>query len=200
MLPLPEVPVLQRDRGRFGGAGFSLTDPLPEVTKTERLHEGFISLRRDTLRYASGNEGTIELIEHGGGVAIIALDEEDRILFVRQYRHPAGRWLLELPAGTVEPGEDPKLCAERELQEETGYRPGRIEELGGFYLAPGYSSEYMRIYLASELAESRLQGDEDEIHLQRLTLDEALAAIASGEIEDAKTLAGLLLQVQKLPK
>ncbi len=171
-------------------------DPIPEVIETQRLHDGFIAVHRDTLRYASGRESTIEVVEHGGGVTLIALDNEDRVLLVRQYRHPLGRWLIELPAGTLDAGEAPDVCAERELQEETGYRPNTIRRLGGFYLAPGYCTEYQTVFLCTELVESRLQGDEDAIHLERLPLAEVLRLIAAGEIEDAKTSAALLLYLR----
>jgi len=171
-------------------------DPIPEVIDTQRLHVGFIADHRDTIRYASGRESTIEVVEHGGGVTLIALDNEGRVLLVRQYRHPLGRWLLELPAGTLELGEAPEVCAERELQEETGYRPRKMESLGGFYSAPGFCSEYLHVFLCTELVESRLQGDEDAIHLERLPLDEVLRLIAAGEIEDAKTSAALLLYLR----
>ena len=106
-------------------------DRLPDVVASRRVHDGWIGLRVDTLRFASGREGTIDVVEHPGGVTIVAFDRDERLLLVRQYRHPAGRELLELPAGTLEPGETPESCAERELQEEAGYRPGRLERLGG---------------------------------------------------------------------
>lgn len=175
-------------------------DPIPEVIATERVHDGFIAVRRDTIRYASGHESTIEVVEHGGGVTLIALDDEGRVFLVRQYRHPPGRWLLELPAGTLESGEAPAVCAGRELQEEIGYRPGRLEKLGGFYLAPGYSTEYEHVFLASELTESQLESDEDAIHVERLSIDEALRRVRDGEIEDAKTAAVLLLYLRFVKK
>jgi ADP-ribose pyrophosphatase len=168
----------------------------PDVIASQRIYEGWVGLRIDTLRYASGREGDIAVVEHGGGVTLVAVDADGALLFVRQYRHPAEKELLELPAGTLDAGETPEQCAERELQEETGYRPARIQRLGGFYLAPGYDTEYQHVFLCTELSESRLEGDEDAIELARLTLDEALALVARGEIEDAKTAAALLLYVR----
>jgi ADP-ribose pyrophosphatase len=168
----------------------------PQTISTRRVHDGWVGLRIDTVRYPSGREGTIEVVEHVGGVTIVAFDPEGKLLLVSQYRHPAGRELLELPAGTLDPGETPEQCAERELQEETGYRPARLERLGGLYLAPGYCSEYQHIFLASALSASRLEGDEEEIDLVRLPLSEALAMVASGRIEDAKTAGALLLYLQ----
>jgi len=171
-------------------------DPHPEVIASERVHSGWVGLRIDRLRFDSGSESTAEVVERPGGVTLLAFDAEDRLLLVRQYRHPAGRDLVELPAGTLDPGESPKVCAERELQEETGYRPGRLERLGGFFLAPGYCSEYQHIFLATELTESKLEGDEEAIYLEPTSLDEALRLVETGGIEDAKTVAALLLYLR----
>ncbi len=172
-------------------------EAIPATVSTRRLHDGWVGLRLDTLRFASGHEGTVTVVEHPGGVTLVAFDSEDRLLLVRQYRHPAGRSLLELPAGTLEPGESPEACATRELQEEAGYRPGRLERLGGFYLAPGYCTEYQHIFLASELTEHWLEGDEEAIELEPMPLAEALRLVESGEIEDAKTVAALLLYLRR---
>lgn len=171
----------------------------PEVIATRPVHDGWIGLRVDTLRYANGHEGTIDVVEHHGGVTLVAFDPEGRLLLVRQYRHPASRDLLELPAGTLDPNESPETCAVRELREETGYRPGRIERLGGFYLAPGYCSEYQHVFLCSDLSESPLESDDlgEEVQLVAVRLDEALRLAAAGEIEDAKTLGALLLYLQR---
>ncbi len=165
----------------------------PNVVASQRVHEGWVGLRIDSLRYPSGREGTAEMVEHPGGIVIVAFDSEARLLLVRQYRHPAGRELLELPAGTLEPDEAPEVCAERELQEETGYRPRRLERLGGFYTAPGFCDEYLHAFLALDLVESRLEGDEEAIDLEAVPLDEARRMIATGEIEDAKTAGALFL-------
>jgi ADP-ribose pyrophosphatase len=171
----------------------------PTLIASRAVHDGWIGLRVDTLRYANGHEGTIDVVEHGGGVTLVAFDPEGRLLLVRQYRHPAERDLLELPAGTLDPDEPPETCAERELREETGYAPGRIEKLGGFYLAPGYCSEYQHVYLCSDLSESPLESDDlgEDVRLEAVTLDEALRLAAAGEIEDAKTLGALLLYLQR---
>jgi ADP-ribose pyrophosphatase len=118
---------------------------------------------------------------------------------VRQYRHPAGRWLLEIPAGGIDAHDaSPEAAAIRELREETGYR-GRITKLGGFYLACGYSDEYMHVFLAEDLAEDPLPGDEDEdLRLERVPLDRALAMLDAGELGDAKTIAGMMLYLRHL--
>lgn len=173
------------------------SEGFPTSVDTRRIHDGWVGLRVDTLRFPSDRESTVEVVEHPGGATLIAFDREDRLLLVRQYRHPAGRELLELPAGTLDPGESPESCAERELQEETGYRPARLERLGGFYTAPGYCSEYLHVFLASDLIESRLEGDEEAINLEPTPLEEALRLVAAGEIEDAKTVGALLLYLRK---
>jgi ADP-ribose diphosphatase len=173
-------------------------DPIPEVTDSRRVYEGWLNVRVDRLRYASGREGQITFVDHPGAVTMVAIDDDGLLLFVRQYRHATGRWLLELPAGGLEQREDPAACAERELQEETGYRPATVRKLGGFWLAPGYSSEYETVFLCTDLSESKLEGDEDAIFVERLSIDEALRRVRDGEIEDAKTAAGLLLYLSTM--
>jgi ADP-ribose pyrophosphatase len=176
-----------------------VSDGRPELVSSRKVHDGWIGLRVDTLRYANGHEGTIDVVEHHGGVTLVAFDPEGRLLLVRQYRHPAGRELLEMPAGTLDPNESPETCAERELREETGYRPGRIEKLGAFYLAPGYCSEYQHVFLCSDLTESPLASEDlgEDVRLEAVPLEEALRLAAAGEIEDAKTLGALLLYLQR---
>jgi len=175
-------------------------EPVPEVTETRQVYGGWLKVRVDALHYPSGRDGEITLLEHPGGVTLVALDAQGLVLLVRQYRHATSRWLLELPAGTLDLGETPEICAERELQEETGYRPQRMERLGGFYTAPGFLTEYLHVFLCTELVESRLEGDEDTIHVERLAVADVLRRIAAGEIEDAKTSAALLLYLQRAPR
>ncbi len=165
----------------------------PEILSSERVYERWLGLRVDKLRYPSGYETAHDVVEHQGGVTLLPIDADGDVLFVSQYRHPIGRVLLELPAGTLDAGEDPEVCAQRELQEETGYRAGNIERLGGFYSAPGYCTEYLPTYLCTDLTESRLEGDEDSIEVVRVSFEDALAMAAAGELEDAKSLAALLL-------
>ena len=135
-----------------------------------------------------------EVVEHRGAVLLIALDDDDNVFMVRQYRHPVGRVLLELPAGTIDEGEQPEVCAVRELREETGFRPRSLESLGGFFLSPGYSNEYIHLFLATGLEEAPLDtGDEEDLRALRIPFDEALRLVDSGEIRDAKSIAALLL-------
>ena len=152
-----------------------------------------VNLRIDTIEKISGPVTTREIVEHTDCIAVVAVDGEGRIVMVKQFRRPANKMLLEIPAGGVEDGEDPEDCVRRELQEETGYLPGKLQNLGGFYAAPGYCTEYLHLFLAMDLTESRLIAeDTDEIEVLRFTVPEILAMIDSGEICDAKSIAGLL--------
>jgi ADP-ribose pyrophosphatase len=124
---------------------------------------------------------------------MVPVEDGGRLLLVRQYRHAVGERLLELPAGTREAGEDPQETAIRELAEEVGRRPATVHELGGFFVAPGYTSEYINLYVCENLTEAQEPGDEDEdIEVVALSFDDAFAAIESGEIRDAKSVIGLL--------
>lgn len=175
--------------------------PFP-VASSQRVFSGvLINLRVDELALPHGGRGRREVVEHPGGVTIVPLRDDGRLLLVRQYRHPAGRALLEFPAGGLDPGEDPLTCAARELQEEVGYRAGRLEKLGGFFLAPGYDTEYQQAFLAEELTPAAVRPDDDEvIEVVPLSLPRLLDAAESGEIEDAKTLAALLLLWCRRPR
>ncbi len=152
-----------------------------------------INLRVDGVELLSGRKATREIVEHGNCVAIVAVDAAKNVILVRQHRSAAGQDLLEIPAGKVEPGESPLVCAHRELREETGYLAGKVEPLGGFYASPGYSTEYLYLYLATELEPVPEAPDADEImDVVRIPLAGIPEMIASGEIRDAKTLVGLL--------
>ena len=156
-----------------------------------------IRLRVDDVALPSGRETVREVIEHDGAVVIVAIDEEKNVLLVRQFRHAADKDLLELPAGGIDPGETPEMTARREMQEETGYVPGKLERLGGFYSAPGYATEYLHLFLATGLTPSRLVAeDTEEIKLIKTSLSEARKLIRTEEIQDAKTIAGLLFYIE----
>lgn len=153
-----------------------------------------INLRVDTVRLPGGRVVTREVAEHSDSVCIVPIDGQGNVLLVRQYRTPVQGALLELPAGGVEAGEVSEETVQRELQEETGYRAGTLRHLSSFWMTPGWCDEYMHAYLATELTESRLAGDDDEnIVVERVSLDRALELIGSGEIRDVKSIAGLLL-------
>lgn len=146
------------------------------------------------MRLPDGKVRSFDLVQHSGAVALVPVDNEGRILFVRQYRLGAGRDLLELPAGTLEAGEDPDSCAAREIREETGLAAKKIQKLGAFFMAPGYSSEYLHIYLATGLYPDRLTGDEDEfLELEAIPVEKVYEMVRAGQLEDGKSLAALLL-------
>jgi ADP-ribose pyrophosphatase len=166
-----------------------------EVLAQETVYKGrAFTVRRDTVRHQDGKLASLEIVEHPGAVAILPVDGNGNILFVRQYRHPTGKEMLELPAGTLNPGEDPLACASREIREETGFAARNLVKLGEFFIAPGYSDEYMYVYLATDLQHDPLQGDDDEfITLEAIPVDQAFKMALNGGLPDAKSLAALLL-------
>lgn len=168
-----------------------------EVLRRSRILE----FRVDTIELPDGTRSTRDVAGHPGGVGMVAIDPEDRVLLVRQWRHAVGRALLEIPAGTLDRHpdgsiEDPALAAARELEEETGYRAGRWRYLGSFFTAPGFTEEQMHLYLATELSpahKDRLGPDEDErLELEPVPLAEAIAMARRGQLRDAKSIVGLL--------
>lgn len=169
------------------------------VLHREDIYTGrVVNLSVLQVRLPNGEEAKRELIRHPGAVAIVALDDARNVTLVRQYRMAAERVMLEIPAGTLKPDEDPEVCAERELQEEIGKRPGRLERIGGIYVAPGYTTEFIHLFLATDLHESRLDMDEDEfIEVETVPLTEALALIDRGEIIDGKSISALLLVARR---
>ena len=166
------------------------------------VHEGrYLTFRVDTIERADGTRGTRDIVGHPGAVAILAIDDEDRLLLVRQYRVAIGEALLEVPAGTLDrlPDgtiEDPEVAAPRELEEETGMRAGSWRLIARFWTAPGFASELMHLYLATDLRPAdgdRLGPDEDEhLLLERMPWRDAVAAAERGELRDGKTLVALL--------
>ncbi len=173
---------------------------LPKVVKTETMYRGrAFNVRVDDVEFQPGRTTRLDIVEHTGAVTILPLDQENNLWFIRQYRHPAGEVMLELPAGTLEPGEDPEAGAARELQEEIGMRAGRLERLCGFWLAPGYSTEFMHVYLATDLTPSQLEPDEDEIiTMEKVPVARALALAESGEVRDSKSLVSLFFAARWL--
>jgi ADP-ribose pyrophosphatase len=166
-----------------------------EVINRNTIYHGrAFNVRRDEVRMQNQNTVYLDIIEHIGAVTILPLDNDGRILFIRQYRHATGKELLELPAGTLDPAELPENCALREIREETGYAAGKLIKIGEFFLAPGYSTEYMHVYLASDLRPDPLPGDEDEfISLEPIPIRQAYDMALNGELQDGKSLAALLL-------
>jgi ADP-ribose pyrophosphatase len=166
-----------------------------ELLHSEIVFSGrAFSIRRDTLRLPDDRQTALDIVDHIGSVVLVPLDADGNLLFVRQYRHAAGVDLLELPAGTLEKDEAPEACARREVREETGMAAGTLEHLGEFYLAPGYSTENMHVYLATGLRPDPLEPDADEfLSVEKLPLEKALEMAQTGRLPDAKTLAALLL-------
>ena len=173
-----------------------------KILSSEPIYEGkLVKLYRDTVELPDGKQADREIVKHPGAVAMVPLLPGGDVLLVRQYRTAARRILLEIPAGTLEPGEDPLIAAERELQEETGYKPGKLVRLGAQYTAPGYTSELIHLFLATELEAARLDADDDEfIEVVRLPFDEALRQVIAGEIPDGKTQVALLLVADYLKR
>lgn len=171
-----------------------------EILSTREIYRGrVVNLDVHTVRLPDGSEGMRELIQHQGAVGVVAVDAEQHVLMVKQFRIGAGRVSLEIPAGLLEPGEDPEQCAIRELREETGYKPAVLEPLGGIYVAPGYTTEYIHLYFAQGYEAAPLLQDEDEfVEPVRIPLSEALEQIEQGVIVEAKSVVALLRVARKL--
>ncbi|MBI1764880.1 MAG: NUDIX hydrolase [Acidobacteria bacterium] len=165
-----------------------------QLLTTETIFEGLVfEVVRDRLREANGLEIVREVVRHHGGAGALPVFDDGRVALVRQYRHPAGRELLEIPAGKLEPGETPLECATREVEQEIGWRAGRMEKLCEFYTTPGFCAERLYFYLATDLQPAAQQLDEDElVEVVYLPLAEAVQMALRGEIEDSKTLIALL--------
>jgi ADP-ribose pyrophosphatase len=173
--------------------------PKPEVVSTREIYQGKIF---DVLE-AEIRDGDVEykreIVAHKGSAVIVPVFADRTIALVRQYRHAAGCYLLEIPAGTLNKDEAPEIGAARELEEEIGVTSDKIEKLTEFYVSPGFLTEKMHVYLATDLVETEQNLEEDEIlFVERIGFPEAFAKIKNGEIEDAKTIVGLILAGQRL--
>ena len=168
---------------------------LKEIPVTQKtVYEGHIvRVRQDQVQLMDGSITNREVVEHPGGVAIFAMNEKDEVIMVRQYRYPAGEALLELPAGKLEPGEDPQLSALRELEEETGIRPRKITAMGFSYSSPGIFAEKIHFFLAQDLVQGEAHPDEGEfLEVLRIPLSQLIQMIGKGELTDAKTIVGIM--------
>ncbi|ALS28379.1 ADP-ribose pyrophosphatase [Paenibacillus sp. 32O-W] len=166
------------------------TSRRPEETiKTEPIFDGkIISLQVDTVLLPNGAAATREIVRHPGAAAVLAL-LGDRMLVVDQYRKPLEKFQVEIPAGKLDPGEDPAIAAARELEEETGYRAGKLRPLAAFYTSPGFADEKLYLYIAEELERTEMKLDEDEfLEVEAITFEQAQAYIREGRISDAKTI------------
>ncbi len=171
-----------------------------KLIKSEPAFQGkAFKVRRDTVQLPNGREARLEIVEHVGSVVMVPVDHDGSMVFVRQYRHAVGLDMLELPAGTLNGAEPPAVCAAREMREETGLAAAHLDHLGAFYLAPGYSTELMHVYLATQLSPNPLPADADEfLQVQRIPVREAMQMAERGEIQDAKSVAALLLARTRL--
>jgi ADP-ribose pyrophosphatase len=168
-----------------------------KILSSKQIYNGrAIKLHVDTIEKPNGEKTTREIVEHADCVAIVALDDKNNAILVKQFREAANKTLLEIPAGGIDPGEKPTDAVRRELQEEIGFLPGKIAQIGGFYATPGYGTEYLYLYLATDLTPGRLEAEDTEsIEVVRIPLAQIPALIASGEICDAKSIAGLLMVI-----
>jgi ADP-ribose pyrophosphatase len=173
-----ELPRVLNSRRVFDGSVFDVT--------VDTIQEGELIYQRDVVR-------------HPGSAVIVPVFEDGTVALVKQYRHPTVRYLLEIPAGTLDEGEKPEVGAARELEEELGVVAGKMEKLSEFFVSPGFCEEKMWVYLATELTETSQRLDDDElIEIVRLPFTEALEMISDGEIEDAKTIIGLMLAAPRI--
>jgi ADP-ribose pyrophosphatase len=172
---------------------------LPKILSSQKVFDGRVfNVTVDTV-----SEGDLtyqrEVVHHNGSAVIVPIFDDGTVALVRQYRHPAVRYLLEVPAGTLAKGERPEIGAARELKEELGVVAARLEKLSEFFVSPGFCEEKMWVYLATELTEGEQALEDDEVlNVVRLPIADALEMITSGEIEDAKTIIGLILAAPRV--
>lgn len=161
----------------------------------EYLYKGkVITLRKDKIEQHNGKQFMREIVEHNGGVGIVAIDNEENIILVSQYRKPFEEVLVEIPAGKLEKGEKPEECAARELEEETGYKPVNLELMTIIYPSPGFLTEKLYIYFCNSMVKGKVNFDEGEnLTSQYINYKDALEKVYSGEIKDAKTVVGILM-------
>lgn len=173
---------------------------MERCTSSSRVYDGrILNLHVDQVMLGNGKTTTREVIEHRGAAAIVPIIQERKVVLVRQFRYAIATDLLEVPAGTMERGEQPEECAVRELEEETGYGCKEIEKIMEFFPVPGYSTEKIHVYLAKGLVKSETHTEEDEeINLEILSLENALGKVRSGEIRDAKSICALFRAAELL--
>lgn len=160
---------------------------------TKNIYRGkVVTLNVDTVTLPNGLTVELEVIRHPGAAAMVPVKDDGTVILIRQFRHAAGGFIFEIPAGKLHPGEDPLDCAARELEEEIGYRAGSFELLSSIWTAPGFADEVIHVYKAQGLTQGRQQLDRDEVlDVVEMSLDEAMARIENGTIRDAKTIVGL---------
>src|SRR5512134_1085947 len=161
--------------------------------RSKHIYTGVVvNLNVDTVTLPNGLTVDLEVVRHPGAAAVVPLKDDGTVILIRQFRHAAGGFIYEIPAGKLHPGEDPRLCAARELEEEIGYRAGAIERLETFFTAPGFTDEVMHLFLATGLTKTAQKLDHDEVlEVVEMPLEKAIAHIRDGTIRDAKTIVGL---------
>ncbi len=171
-----------------------------EVLESRPVFKGkVLDLRVDRVRMPNGREGELEVVRHPGAAAVVPLTADRQVLLLRQYRYATGEWLLEVPAGKLDGGEEPEVCARRELEEESGYRAGRLRPLGWIWTSPGFTDERIWLFLATGLEPSRQSLQRDEVlSVEKLPFDEAVRLAARGEIRDSKSICALLRAAELL--
>lgn len=167
---------------------------IEKTVKSEKIFEGkIIKVKVDTVLLPDGKEATREIVEHPGGVAVVALNENEEVYMVRQFRKPFDKVCFEIPAGKLDGNEEPLNCGIRELEEETGLKARNFEYLGAFMLSPGYCKEWIYIYLATDLYKGNVHLDEGEfLEVEKHKLSDLIDMIMKNEIQDSKTVMGLL--------
>lgn len=179
--------------------GASESEPTVE---SKTIYEGrILKLRVDTVRLPNGRLTTREIAEHSSTICVVPLDDQNNVLLVRQYRKPVEAQLLEVPAGGIESGEDVEEAVLRELQEEIKFTAKTLRHLSSFWISPGWCTEYMHAYLATDLRPANLSADDDEnISVERVPLESIFGLIEQGEIQDGKSIASLLLALRLIGK
>ncbi len=177
-----------------------MRDPDVERLEVRPVHEGrVVRLYVERVRLPNGNVCELEIVRHPGAAAVVPVDADGRVLLVRQYRHAAGGYLLEVPAGKLDPGEPPDECARREVEEETGHRAGRLDSLGWIHTTPGFSDEKIWLFLATGLEKTRQRLQADEVlTVEKVPLSDALEMAVSGGIADAKSVCAIARAASRL--
>jgi ADP-ribose pyrophosphatase len=172
-----------------------------KLVSSRKIFEGrVVNLAVERVILPNGNESEIEVIHHRGAAAVVPVDAERQAFLVRQYRHAAGDWLLEVPAGKLDGGEPPEVCATREIREEVGREAGTLTPMGWIYTTPGFTDEKIWLYLATDLRPTEQALEDDEVlSIVRMPLDEAVAMAKRGEITDAKSICALLRAPEFIP-
>ena len=173
-----------------------------ETKSVRDIYQGHVvHLTAEQVVLPNGHEMELEIIRHPGAAAVVPLTEDGEVILIRQYRHAAGGFILEIPAGKLDKGEPPETCAARELTEEAGVKAGRLRRLASIFTAPGFADEVIHLYLATELTPAATAHEENEvISLLRRPLDDCLSMVATGEIVDAKSICALFLTRQALAR